>query len=1028
MTEDKGSFWTTTFLKLLAVAIITIIPITAVSWFLDVVGIVQPEWRGSTVLTCGLIFFVGSLVLVYSEDYRWNSLYVFAFGGFITIGCVFLSLISLLAYIPLPIVGNLFNLTFYLAPVILILVLYMWPDGEKKPSAGLISTSIKTPTPLSFSLFRSSPTIFKAMELIEIPHEYAFKEDDERDGPDYRPFISFVRHLANSVIPFSLRIERNQNRTRLLLLTWSNEEDLLNNQLSGLKDALHANLPRFRFESIGTYSGLPLNEHDRAAYATVTGIPLSLQAEDQTKNPLNGLAEVLSYMNHGVLQVTIEPKAVTSSTVKSLEANYRREIEASETTISREKKGLFSGPRQESQVIVDPRAKRNAEILKRKIERYSNPILCDTTVTVLSWDKNIEDADQKARRLANTLVGSLRPDSAENEFTVRYKTKQGDASKIMRGQHTGDKSTLTPEEAACYFALPTTDFGIKTARRGKFSSGGNDETKILKQDGKPPGFESCVPTKVKLSPRRRMLQFGHPVDANGRPQENLVVYTTPHELDCHLGVFGNTRSGKTTSTVSLIAQSITSGLKPVILVPSKSSDWRILLDIFPDIRVFTCGRNNISPLVFNFWNPPDGTPLSKWVDRVIQFLTLWLPNDRILSMHVEDLVFTVYNSCGWDIAANRKGRPILLQDLVDAVETVIEDLAYGDEVHANFRGALTSRVKSLLRRPSLVRMFNTTKGITIPELLAHPTIIEMDNLSGMDKVLLMGILTAAISEYKLATPSQTVEHLLVLEEAHYILGRKSLEGEANSGARAQAVSAFIEMLRVLGGTGLGVILIDQLPTSLVTEAVKLPVNTVIHALVDEDDRHLVGKHARCTDEQIEHIAGMKTGEAVIYLQDEGEPKNVRVFSVDCIIAGAFKKRAITDEMVANHMRPLWESNPEFYESKTLPDGIVDWVNHRSIPVVGTSPNGLGAEIQHNLEKAVASDYFQQFCQERLSRAEDKDFQILAKVICLMAEEFGDGSKHSVNHILSSVLRDIHQKEEDALFERLVLAVQGALEA
>jgi len=206
------------------------------------------------------------------------------------------------------------------------------------------------------------------------------------------------------------------------------------------------------------------------------------------------------------------------------------------------------------------------------------------------------------------------------------------------------------------------------------------------------------------------------------------------------------------------------------------------------------------------------------------------------------------------------------------------------------------------------------------------------------------------------------------------------------------------------------------------------VNTVIHALVDEDDRHLVGKHARCTDEQIEHIAGMKTGEAVIYLQDEGEPKNVRVFSVDCIIAGAFKKRAITDEMVANHMRPLWESNPEFYESKTLPDGIVDWVNHRSIPVVGTSPNGLGAEIQHNLEKAVASDYFQQFCQERLSRAEDKDFQILAKVICLMAEEFGDGSKHSVNHILSSVLRDIHQKEEDALFERLVLAVQGALEA
>ena len=130
----------------------------------------------------------------------------------------------------------------------------------------------------------------------------------------------------------------------------------------------------------------------------------------------------------------------------------------------------------------------------------------------------------------------------------------------------------------------------------------------------------------------------------------------------------------------------------------------------------------------------------------------------------------------------------------------------------------------------------------------------MDDLSKNDKILLMGILTAGIIEYKLANPTNEITNLLVLEEAHHLLGRVDSAGEANSGVRMQAVNAFVEMLRVVGGTGLGVILIDQSPTSLVPQAIKILVNLVIHALSD-DDQKLVGKHARCTDAQVEHIGG-----------------------------------------------------------------------------------------------------------------------------------------------------------------------------
>ncbi|MHA2023139.1 MAG: hypothetical protein ACTSWQ_05710, partial [Candidatus Thorarchaeota archaeon] len=198
-------------------------------------------------------------------------------------------------------------------------------------------------------------------------------------------------------------------------------------------------------------------------------------------------------------------------------------------------------------------------------------------------------------------------------------------------------------------------------------------------------------------------------------------------------------------------------------------------------------------------------------------------------------------------------------------------------------------------------MLNTTGGITITELLSHPTIIEMDSLSIYDKTLLMGILTAAISEYKMVHPSKTVTNLLVLEEAHYLLRKTGITGEAHSGGKAHAVMAFTEVLRVLGGTGLGVVLIDQLPSRLVDEAIRIPVNMVIHTLNHEDERRMVGKHARCTDAQIEHIGGMGIGEAVVYLQSEGEPKNVKISLLERFVIGKITNRHVSDAELQQHM-------------------------------------------------------------------------------------------------------------------------------
>ncbi len=68
MVEEKGTNWVAIAFKLVALFIVTFLPLMGVSWFLAAVRIVHPEWMGSAILTCGFIFFVGGGILVFGTS------------------------------------------------------------------------------------------------------------------------------------------------------------------------------------------------------------------------------------------------------------------------------------------------------------------------------------------------------------------------------------------------------------------------------------------------------------------------------------------------------------------------------------------------------------------------------------------------------------------------------------------------------------------------------------------------------------------------------------------------------------------------------------------------------------------------------------------------------------------------------------------------------------------------------------------------------------------------------------------------
>ena len=371
-------------------------------------------------------------------------------------------------------------------------------------------------------------------------------------------------------------------------------------------------------------------------------------------------------------------------------------------------------------------------------------------------------------------------------------------------------------------------------------------------------------------------------------------------------------------------------------------------------------------------------------------------------MHISGLINSIYEYCDWDSTSNSPGRPILLEDVVDAV--IAFRSRYGKEVRQNIFGALVSRIKNLLQKPSLVALLNTSSGITIKELLEHPTIIEMDELSENNKILLMGILTSAVSEYKLANPTKDLTNLLVLEEAHYLLGRTDLSGEANSGIRLQAVHAFTKMLRVLGGAGVGVVLIDQSPSELASQAVKIPVNMVLFALGHQADRDIAAAHTRCTDAQKEHIAGMQVGEAVVYLQHEGTPKNVKVIPLQELLVQKLPDEILGVDAVKEHMASIFAKYPHLREYHPLSAGLIERLDGETAPTSDMESSTVIPThriTRDRLERTVTSEKFVWYVNFAL---DNRFSRHLAEFIQQTAASLGDGGIDRAFEILD-ILRE-----------------------
>ncbi|MHA2069332.1 MAG: helicase HerA domain-containing protein, partial [Candidatus Thorarchaeota archaeon] len=615
----------------------------------------------------------------------------------------------------------------------------------------------------------STGELVGAVEVVEIPQDHLLPRAQNTDRWVLaEPFYNLLKAATHSGIPLGVRIQRVNRRTRIFLLTRASNSTTLRQNVQSLAAKIQTNLGAFRTIIHHSIPEMVRPTNMRGAGLMVVGEPLSIEYGRQSVNGLTAVADALQGIENGVVQVWIDP---TRGGVLQ-EWWARRGLE------SELKKSTWSNKRGDDTFTeVDTGASQNARRHASELRRQEALVACNVRVNVVAWASRAAKAERNVSQLGNTLVSSIRPADEKRDLRLTPLKQDDDVQRVVGGHPVGQATLMHLSEATSLIVLPRGAMGIKISKRQSFHTAFPEiPVSQIRFDAKGE-LEYTRKRPIEVHEDRwwrhdpcGIVLLGFPLTISGRPDHGNPVWLKPSDMRGHFAVFGTTGTGKTWTSVCIVAQMIYIGIKPIIIVPHKVRDWRLLRSLFPDIRIFTAGDPDTSPLFLNFWEPPDEVSLVKWIERLSDVFHAWLPNEDVITMHFKIILQRAYQICKWDVNSNKRGRPILLSDLYDAIEYYIEnDLKYGDEVSRNFAGALRTRMKAILMNPKFVRMFNTKGGVTFRESLEHPTIIEIEGLADLHAELLMGILTAGISEYRLANPANAIENVLVLEEAHTLL-------------------------------------------------------------------------------------------------------------------------------------------------------------------------------------------------------------------------------------------------------------------
>lgn len=400
---------------------------------------------------------------------------------------------------------------------------------------------------------------------------------------------------------------------------------------------------------------------------------------------------------------------------------------------------------------------------------------------------------------------------------------------------------------------------------------------------------------------RDAMEIGHIMDMG--IVQNKLYRMNPDALVRHALVAGCTGSGKSTTCKKFLAEADARKIPSLIIEPAKDDyvRWAIAYnkridedttlseaekeerkyDIYmPGVEELDGYR--MRKLKINPFEPAaiKGAPvdLMSRYEQVVSIINASIPSSDVLPVLIDETVYRFMSQYfGEDFqkeSTDQKMEYPKLDGLLAVARNVLEERNYDKKVQNDIAAALDTRFNYLVRgkRGSIL---NVRKSVDYDRLFNHKTVINLSRMIGTkDKAMIMSFLVVALYEYRNSAFSYDAAyrakanenkllHLTLIEEAHNLLQKPEMDISGSGNPQKVSAEMFTNILSEIRSYGQGLIIVDQVPTRLIPDAIKNTNYKIIHRLTAADDAAEVAASMSLSEEQVGIIPRLRIGEAIV---------------------------------------------------------------------------------------------------------------------------------------------------------------------
>lgn len=375
-------------------------------------------------------------------------------------------------------------------------------------------------------------------------------------------------------------------------------------------------------------------------------------------------------------------------------------------------------------------------------------------------------------------------------------------------------------------------------------------------------------------------------------KSNITINLPIDTLSRHALIAGVNGSGKTNTVLSVLDGFSKLGRPFFVIEPAKTEyvDWAIecnkqIDDPNKKIKIFIPGCEKYAKADFT----PDKLRLNPFeviqlpnsemrvlshIDRLKATFASAFPMQDILPVIIEHLLYDLYTNKHQMLEKDdwtnymKKGVPTLSDIGIDYIEKFMKEIGYARENTQNITAALRTRFQSLRQGWKKELLENEKINYSWEELFGSPVVVNLSYAGDdQDRAFIMSLLLQFLYEYRIAESesekfsfnSNECRHLVVVEEAHRVMARCE-NPELPQYRSGQMFSNFLSEVRAYGQ---GMMVVDQVPTRLIEDAIKNTNIKIIHKLVASDDSRIVAECIGLTSDQQRVIPKLSIGQAIL---------------------------------------------------------------------------------------------------------------------------------------------------------------------